>query len=102
MKPFPPVQPRSPRNASPRVAAWSALRPVVAGLLVALLAGCASTPVPTVRRDGDVDPARHGAAGVQMRTAGTDAMVADGGATVVIGAGAVEPLASDAGPQPQI
>ena len=102
MKPFPPVQPRSPRSASPGVSPRSSFRPVVAGLLVALLAGCASTPVPTVRRDGDVDPARHGAAGVQMRTAGTDAMVAEGGATVVTGAGAVEPLASDAGPQPQI
>ena len=79
MKPFPPVQPRSPRNASPGVSPRSSFRPVVAGLLVALLAGCASTPVPTVRRDGAVDPARHGAAGVQMRTAGTDAMVAEGG-----------------------
>ncbi|KGM55180.1 general secretion pathway protein GspD [Lysobacter arseniciresistens ZS79] len=74
--------------------------PVLAGLVAVLLAACASTPVPSVRRDGAASTA--GSAGVRMHTAGTDALAAEAGATVVGGGTVTEPLAAATGPQPQI
>ncbi|MBA3487914.1 MAG: type II secretion system secretin GspD, partial [Lysobacter sp.] len=69
------------------------LRSVGLGLLVALLASCASTPSPTVRRDGTFNPAAQ--AGTVAR--GT------GGATRVAGGVQSEALeAEDTGPRPQI
>ena len=80
------------------VAPWW-LRQAVLSLLVGMLvAACASTPVPTVRRDG-TPPPPVGAAAVQIRTAGTDAL-ANG---MVSGAVQADALAAeDVGPQPQI
>ena len=75
------------------------LRQAVLSLLVGMLvAACASTPVPTVRRDG-TPPPPVGAAAVQIRTAGTDAL-ANGMVSGAVQANAL--AAEDVGPQPQI
>ena len=75
------------------------LRQAVLSLLVGMLvAACASTPVPTVRRDG-TPPPPVGAAAVQIRTAGTDAL-ANGMVSGAVQANAL--AADDVGPQPQI
>ncbi|WP_445098723.1 type II secretion system secretin GspD [Lysobacter sp. F60174L2] len=100
MKPPSPVRSLpSPQRAAP-AASWRrvVLRQLVPGfVLVTLLAACTSTPVASVRRDGPDD---RGAAAVQIRTAGTDAM-AD---AVPVGDGVqAQPLVGDdVGPQAQI
>ncbi|MGY0618397.1 type II secretion system secretin GspD [Lysobacter sp. A378] len=63
-------------------------------MVAGLVAGCASTAVPNVRRDGPPHPT--GAAGVQMHTAGTAP------ATVVDGAPTQSPEDPETGLQPRI
>jgi general secretion pathway protein D len=105
MKPHSPVRPSPPtRSAFPGAAQRpSVLRALVAGALAAVLAACASSPVPLVRRDAVANPAAEaGASGVQVRTAGTDAILAEAADAAPGAATATPAPATDAGPQPQI
>ncbi len=94
---------RAPSRASlPR----TILRQLVLALaLASLLVACASTPAPTMRRDGPSTPPM-GAAGVDVRTAGTDARTAGTDATAqpdVVDGVQTQPLTEEAvGAQPQI
>jgi len=72
-------------------------RLLLAGAMAGMLAACASTPKPDIRREGAFNPAgQAGSAGVRMQTEGTE------GAVTVVDGVATQPLRDDTGPRPQV